>query len=901
MLPIEQPVDPRGLITTAAMPSADEPIQALVAHRITGDRLMSALRVFSPPSDMYERARWTFLLFSLLTAFVLFVGSVDGAGSGGLLKLLPAVAVILLGARWMVEYAGDPLPPAWDVAEAVVIFGLGVATRPIDIIILVYARLSLRALEVRGFRLLYVSALYVLAFAGSALVSLRLSPGATSAEELFFLASGFPLATIVMRTIGAVLIKDSQLEREGRDRELDRRLSAIVEHTSDVILLLGDQNQILYSSPSLGRLRGDSQTFGTIGEMVHPEDLDMVGIALRNARQDSSAVRVQFRLSASDGAWRYVEAVSSSPADVAGIGGLVLTARDVTTQREVEQTLRQSEANFRLLFANNPQPMWVYDLETLRFLEVNLAATAHYGYTRNEFLSMTISDINPEQDPDRPPEPLPGDRVLVQESGESKHRMKDGRVIHVDIVSHQLEFGGRMAALVLAQDVTERRELDEQLRHQAFHDALTGLSNRALFRDRAEQALAREARTSAHCAVLFIDLDNFKAINDSVGHTIGDAVLMEVARRLRRAMRPSDTAARLGGDEFGVLLEAVSDNRSAIRVAQRVANSLKRPIEVDDDVWFISASIGIAFSDGDVQNVDALMQNADVAMYDAKRRGRGEFTIFEPAMRESVLARLTLEGELRTAISSGQLVLAYQPQLDLKRQVIVAVEALVRWNHPRLGLVSPAEFISLAEESGLIEDLDSWVLAEAAGQARAWNIAGIEPIVVGVNVSGKEFANPALAERIAAVVAQAGVEPHQIELEVTESVAFEAENARSTLVRLREMGFKVAIDDFGVGFSMLGRLQELPVDRIKIDRSFIEKITFGEDEAPIVTGIIAMAHSLRVKVVAEGIETSEQLAFLRRNGCDHGQGHRLGHPMPAAEIERLLSRTPRPLMVENGG
>jgi diguanylate cyclase (GGDEF)-like protein/PAS domain S-box-containing protein len=840
-------------------------------------------------------------LFCLATALILSIGSVEGALKGGWLKLLPAAAVILLSARWIAEYAGEPLPPVWDLAEGMVIFGLGVATRPIDILLLTYARLSLRALEVRGRRLVWVFAIYSVAFVGSVIWSAGLHSGGTPVDELFFLATGFPLATVVMRTIGTVLIKDGELEQERRNHYLDMRLSAIVEHASDVILLVDHEDKILYASPSLGRLRGDTLADGAVGRFVHPDDLDLLGNALRSAREGSKAVRFQFRLRASDDTWRYVEAVTSSPPEVALTGGLVITARDMTEQREAAETLRQSEANFRVLFANNPHPMWVYDLKSLRFLEVNLAATEHYGFTRDEFLSMTVQDIRPPEDHDRLTDFLASSDAPRQVSREWRHRIKDGRIIYVDITSHRLDFAGSAAMLVLAQDITERRELDDRLRHQAFHDTLTGLANRALFRDRVEQALARGLRSQESCAVLFIDLDNFKAINDSVGHTAGDAVLIEVANRLRGSLRPSDTAARLGGDEFAVLIEGVSKDAKATRVARRVAESLKRPVEVENDVWFISGSIGIAFSGEGGSNVDAILRNADVAMYDAKRRARGEFTIFEREMGESILARMTLEGELRQAIANEELVLAYQPQVDLRRQRIVGVEALVRWHHPTRGAVSPGEFIPLAEETGLIEDLDSWVLAEAARQATAWNRAGIGPIVMAVNVSGKEFANANLAERIASTVTNAGLSPSQVELEVTESVAFEAENARSALVRLRDVGFKVVIDDFGVGFSMLGRLQDLPVDKIKIDRSFIEKITFGEDEAPIVTGIIAMAHSLRLKVVAEGIETSEQLAFLRRNSCDHGQGYRLGHPMPADQIEPLLRQWMEPLQAADGG
>jgi diguanylate cyclase (GGDEF)-like protein/PAS domain S-box-containing protein len=689
-----------------------------------------------------------------------------------------AIAVLFaaLAGGWIAQYLGWRTLLAWDLVEGAVILAAGVVVPPIDILLLVYIRLCVRALEAEGGRLLGVLAVYVLAFAGSVAVRSWLSQVGTPLEQLAFLASGFPIAAVVMRNLGASLWKEKALT-----------------------------------------------------------------------------------------------------------GAL-------TEQREADQALRNSEANFRILFTANPQPMWVFDRADLQFLEVNTAAVNHYGYTRDEFLGMRITDIRPPEDVELLARELDARGAGLGSSRQWRHVTKDGRTITVDIATHNIEFGGRDAVLVLAQDVTERLELDERLRHQAFHDTLTGLANRALFYDRVEHAVARGQRSEEAFAVLFIDLDNFKAINDTVGHGAGDAVLLEVASRLRHAIRPSDTAARLGGDEFAVLLEPVAGGAIAIAVAERIAAGLNRPVEVEGDVWFVSGSVGIAFSEHSGNSVDTILRNADVAMYNAKKRGRAQFSVFEPEMHESVVARSMLEGELRQAIARDQLTLHYQPQFDLKRLRVTGVEALVRWNHPRRGLLAPGEFIALAEETGLVEELDTWVLENAARQMLEWTEAGLDQLTLGVNVSGREMASKGLSQRIAQTLAGVGLPPSRVELEVTESVAFEAENARATLVRLREAGFRVAIDDFGVGFSMLGRLQDLPVDRLKIDRSFVEKITFGEDEAPIVSGIIAMAHSLRLKVVAEGIETSEQLAFLKRAGCDEGQGYRLGRPMPAAEIEPLLRR-----------
>jgi diguanylate cyclase (GGDEF)-like protein/PAS domain S-box-containing protein len=733
--------------------------------RIAIDRLL--------PSNVYDRTRLILLVFSFLTALALVVASVRGALIDSRLKVLPGVLLVVLAMRWVGEYRNRPAGLWWDWLEGVGIFAIGVVTRPIDIVLLIFVRLCMRSLEARGVRLAYLICLYGIAFAGSVFVATQLSAG-TPIEELVFLGSAFPLGAITMSGLGTVLSKDSEL----------------------------------------------------------------------------------------------------------------------TSRLETEEALRISEANFRVLFTANPQPMWVLDAKTQRFIEVNTAATHHYGYTRDEFLTMRSSDI-------RPPGELDG--LQTEQFGDGlarskalRHSLKDGRIIVVDITAHNLEFNGHPSILVLAQDVTEQMQLDERLRHQAFHDTLTGLANRALFYDRVGLAAARVARSEDGFAVLFIDLDNFKAINDSVGHNAGDTVLVEVANRISGSIRPSDTAARLGGDEFAVLIDPVQTSANAVGIAERIAASLNVPVEAEGDTWFVSGSIGIAFSGDAGETVDAILRSADVAMYSAKRRGRAQFSIFEPEMHESVVERSMLEAELRQGIARDELTLFYQPQIDLKHNVVTGVEALVRWNHPRRGLLGPGEFIPIAEESGLVAEVDDWVLRAAAMQMRKWQVAGTDGLTVGVNVSGKEFAQAGLAERIKTTVAETGLPPLCVELEVTESVAFETEGARSTLASLRQLGFRVAIDDFGVGFSMLGRLQDLPVDRLKIDRSFVEKITKGEDEAPIVTGMIAMAHSLKLEVVAEGIETSEQLAFLQRNGCDVGQGYGLGKPMRAEEIEKLMHSSPAP-------
>jgi diguanylate cyclase (GGDEF)-like protein/PAS domain S-box-containing protein len=547
------------------------------------------------------------------------------------------------------------------------------------------------------------------------------------------------------------------------------------------------------------------------------------------------------------------------------------------------------DSGFRLLFAGNPHPMWVYDLETLEFLEVNAAAVDKYGYSRDEFLGMTIFDIRPPEDVPLLLGNLAETRGRMELSQAWRHRLKDGRVIFVDIASQQLNFAEHDAVLVLAQDVTEQRRLDEALRHQTFHDALTGLANRALFRDRVSMALKQRPQSRGECAILFIDLDGFKTINDAVGHTAGDRMLMEVAERLRASMRPDDTVARLGGDEFGVLLEHVAGIRDAIRVTERIMATLQRPVRLGDDDWMVSASIGIATSElSTAREVDELMRNADVAMYSAKDSGRGRFGIYEPAMHSAVIERLALENDLRNGLAGNQLRLHYQPQVDLRTGEVVAVEALVRWQHPSRGLVLPGEFILVAEDAGLIQGVDTWVLNQAAAQLGAWAGAGAPTVPVAINVSGKELVDTAIVGRVAEAIERHGIRPDQLEVEVTESATVETGNALEILGELRRMGVRVAIDDFGVGYSMLSRLTDFPLDKLKLDGSFIRNLSGDGASAQIVSGIIAMGHSLELEVLAEGVETEAQLEFLQRAGCDLAQGYLLSRPIENTAVETIL-------------
>jgi diguanylate cyclase (GGDEF)-like protein/PAS domain S-box-containing protein len=447
-----------------------------------------------------------------------------------------------------------------------------------------------------------------------------------------------------------------------------------------------------------------------------------------------------------------------------------------------------------------------------------------------------------------------------------------------------------VGAVIAFRDITERKAFEQQLAHQAFHDGLTGLSNRALFVDRLEQAHARATRAASIYALLFIDLDRFKVVNDSLGHQVGDSLLVEVAQRLQGCLRPGDTLARFGGDEFVVLLEDLVDQTAAEVVAQRILDELVRPFPLGGRDLPVSASIGVVLGSA-ARDPDHCLRNADVAMYRAKAKGKACYVVFEPESEGGELERLDMELALRTAIERGELRLHYQPVVSLETVSVVGFEALVRWTHPERGPLSPADFIPMAEESGLILPLGRWVLEEACRQMRSWQDAypGV-PLVVSVNLSARQFRQPDLPGQVAEVLERTGLDAHQLCLEVTESVMMDdAETATVTLRKLKELGTCLSIDDFGTGYSSLSYLKRFPVDFVKIDRSFIKDLGNHAVDSEIVRAVIRLASAVGMSAVAEGVETEEQMRRLRALGCPLVQGFYLSKPKPAAEIEPMLA------------
>ena len=474
-------------------------------------------------------------------------------------------------------------------------------------------------------------------------------------------------------------------------------------------------------------------------------------------------------------------------------------------------------------------------------------------------------------------------------------------IIHLQAEGVREEETGELTVIGTAQDITERKQAERAIHRLAYYDSLTGLANRVLFKDRLSNALSYAERHHQHLATLFIDLDRFKVINDTLGHTVGDRLLTHVAERLSESVPQSDSVgrhadhepphalARLGGDEFTILLTALPAPEDAGRVARRILESLAHPFSIDGHEIFISASIGISIFPTDGSTVEALLKNADTAMYHAKEQGRNNCQFYSSGLNAAAAERLDLENELRRALEREEFLVYYQPKLNIHSRKILGAEALVRWKHPKRGVVPPGVFLNAAIDTGLIRPMDEWVLREACRQVKAWEVAGLPPITVSANVSNSLFHGRTLPTTVADALRDSGLNASQLELELTESIAMRDVEASVTMLEgLRTMGVRLSIDDFGTGYSSLSYLQRFPLSRLKIDQSFVRDLLTNENNVKITRAIIAMAHSLNLSVLAEGVETEGQLEKLREEGCDEVQGYLFSRPVCAEDFERLL-------------
>ena len=590
---------------------------------------------------------------------------------------------------------------------------------------------------------------------------------------------------------------------------------------------------------------------------------------------------------------------------VIGIAVLVLgvllfwvTRRVETALTRYASALADSNAGLRqaaAVFENTHEGILISDAGQ-HVVAVNAAFTHITGYESGEFLGRSAQSLrSPRNDPDLLARMATEIGERGQWQGELWNLRKDGGEFPAwtSISAIPAESGEVSHYAEVFADITALKESEARLDQLAHHDPLTGLPNRLLLDARAEHALSRADRHQGKVAVLFIDLDRFKNVNDTLGHPAGDLLLQQVARRISACVRKQDTVSRLGGDEFTVLLEEVDDAGDIGMVARKILGALSEKLVLFGHEVFISGSIGISLYPDDGTDVTTLFKNADSALYRAKDQGRDNYQFYTEELTAQAQARLEVENDLRQALDAGQFELHYQPQVDLRSCRINGMEALVRWRHPRRGLLLPAEFIPLAEETGLIIPLGQWVLATACVQAKAWLDAGLDMVPVAVNLSPRQFQQKDLVERVAATLAESGLPASYLELEITEGLAmYNVEASIAVLHRLKALGVHIAIDDFGTGYSSLSYLKRFPIDRIKIDLSFVRNITTDPDDAAISEAIITMSHSLSHKVVAEGVETEAQREFLAQRHCDEMQGHHYSRPAPAAEMERML-REPR--------
>jgi len=529
-----------------------------------------------------------------------------------------------------------------------------------------------------------------------------------------------------------------------------------------------------------------------------------------------------------------------------------------------------------------------------RILRVNAAFTRLTGYAETELLGMTPKLLQSgHQSPEFYAALWRDLKRLGQWQGEVLDRRRDGQIIPVLLsISVVKDAGGDVLHYVaLHTDISRIKESEARLEHQARHDHLTGLANRLMLHLRLEHALSRARRENSHLALLMLDLDRFKDVNDSFGHLMGDALLCQVAERLIGRVRNADTVSRLGGDEFTVLLENIENPAEAARVADDLIRELSEPVRLPNgNEVVVGATVGIAIYPEHGASEEALLQGADAALYQAKSEGRGHYRFFSDSLTQAARERIELETRLRRAVAQDELRLHFQPQFDIASGAVVGAEALVRWQSPEEGLVPPGRFIPVAEQSGLIEAIGDWVLAETCHQGRRWIEAGLPALTLAINVSSRQFQRGDLAERMAAVLAETGFPPQRIELEMTESTLMEDETrVLETLGRLRALGIRLAIDDFGTGYSSLAYLKRFPLDVLKVDKSFVDDIPRLQDDMEITATIIAMAHTLRLKVLAEGVETEAQLDFLRARGCDFYQGFLSSRPLPPEEFAAFVA------------
>ena len=624
-------------------------------------------------------------------------------------------------------------------------------------------------------------------------------------------------------------------------------------------------------------------------KLAHPDDLEQAMKDIRDNIEGRTPEYVNVhRLRHKNGEYRWILDRGRAIRDANGKAyRMVGTHVDITERKDNEDKLRQAAA----LFENTAECVLVVDSNAI-ITAVNPAFIETTAYTQEEITGQSLAVLYPESQQSRMFAEV-WENVLAggRWQGEIWGRRSDGTLFPqwLTISGVTDEDNEVSSYVVVFSDITSIKDSQAQLELLAHHDSLTGLPNRALFNERLHHALQRAQREKTGVAVLFVDLDRFKNINDSLGHTAGDQLLERVAKRLTKAVRDEDTIARLGGDEFTILLEDVDSPPAAGAVARKVLETIARRLDLQGHEFHISGSIGISLYPEDGEDVTTLLKNADNAMYRAKEKGRNNYQFYTSELTAAAFERFEMESSIRQALRKGEFELYYQMQMSVRGEQVVGAEALVRWRHPQLGLIAPSRFIPLAEETGLIVELGEWVLRSACRQAVQWQNSGLPQIRLAVNISTVQITRGGLAETVSRILEETGLEPQRLELELTEGMVMQQTSpTMRTLNELREMGVTLAVDDFGAGYSSLSYLKRLPIQRLKIDQSFVHDITSSSNDKAITRAIIVLAKSLQMTAIAEGVENAAQLEILRSEGCEEVQGWLYGEPEPAAEFAARL-------------
>ncbi len=669
-------------------------------------------------------------------------------------------------------------------------------------------------------------------------------------------------------------------------------IDAVLDTVGAIVLVLDRSGRVVRFNRACEQVSGYSaeEVVGTFfwDKLIPHDEAERVSQVFKTLTAGHFPNRHENQWRTRDDARRLIAWSNTCIVDAQGaVQHVIATGIDVTEARAQEEELRLAAR----VFEHAGEAILVTDADN-RIVKVNPAFSAITGYAAAEVLGQTPAKFKSGRH----------DTAFYQAmwrslqetdawEGEIWDRHRNGACYPkwLTISAMRDPQGALRHYVALFTDISERKSSEERIRHMAEHDSLTGLPNRSLLQDRLHQAITRAERERTRLALLYVDLDRFKLVNDSLGHAVGDALLVEVAHRLLGTVRASDTVSRQGGDEFLVLLADIEQNEDAGRVAQKMLESLSEPCQLAGHALCITPSIGISLYPDDSTDMEKLIKSADIAMYQAKLNGRSAFQFYTGDMNERAAERLAMEVGLRRALERSELLLHYQPQIELASGRIIGLEALLRWQHPEQGLISPARFIPIAEDSGLIVSIGEGVLHEAARQSLAWQAAGLDAVPIAVNLSSVQFRKPGLETLLRDILAATGLPPHLLELELTESIVMsQAEETVAILGRLHTLGVRLSIDDFGTGYSSLSYLKRFPVQTLKIDRSFIHDVASEANDAAIVRGIIGLAHSLGLNVIAEGVETRAQLDFLHELGCEQAQGYYFCRPLPPDEIEQIL-------------